>query len=353
MENCILNELRTPVILVNNLNVVTYTNEIGEEFFGISSSILIGKKINELIPTDSPILNLIERVRNTKIGITEESLDFSNLNFPNRKVRVHVVPLSIDTNKVIIQISQLALSEMYQSQRINSKISKSFSSMIDMLMHELKNPLAGIKGASQLIETDIKNDANLLELTNLISVECDRVEGLLNRMEQISNNNVKLDYESINIHEILNHCKRVAENSFGNEISFINEFDPSLPRLFANKNLLIQILINLLKNAAEASQKNGIIKIKTSFNANKITSFGQEDIPTLLPLQIEIIDFGVGIPSNLLTNIFDPFVSSKKEGKGLGLSIVASGLEEMGAVIDVSSNPGFTNFCINFPLKKS
>ena len=353
MENCILNELRTPVILVNNLNVVTYTNEIGEEFFGISSSILIGKKINELIPTDSPILNLIERVRNTKIGITEESLDFSNLNFPNRKVRVHVVPLSIDTNKVIIQISQLALSEMYQSQRINSKISKSFSSMIDMLMHELKNPLAGIKGASQLIETDIKNDANLLELTNLISVECDRVEGLLNRMEQISNNNVKLDYESINIHEILNHCKRVAENSFGNEISFINEFDPSLPRLFANKNLLIQILINLLKNAAEASQKNGIIKIKTSFNANKITSFGQEDIPTLLPLQIEIIDFGVGIPSNLLTNIFDPFVSSKKEGKGLGLSIVASGLEEMGAVIDVSSNSGFTNFCINFPLKKS
>ena len=353
MENCILNELRTPVILVNNLNVVTYTNEIGEEFFGISSSILIGKKINELIPTDSPILNLIERVRNSKIGITEESLDFSNLYFPNRKVRVHVVPLSIDTNKVIIQISQLALSEMYQSQRINSKISKSFSSMIDMLMHELKNPLAGIKGASQLIETDIKNDANLLELTNLISVECDRVEGLLNRMEQISNNNVKLDYESINIHEILNHCKRVAENSFGNEISFINEFDPSLPRLFANKNLLIQILINLLKNAAEASQKNGIIKIKTSFNANKITSFGQEDIPTLLPLQIEIIDFGVGIPSNLLTNIFDPFVSSKKEGKGLGLSIVASGLEEMGAVIDVSSNPGFTNFCINFPLKKS
>jgi len=353
MENNILNELRTPVFLVNKFNVVIYVNEIGEEFFGISSSILNGKKINELIPNDSPILNLIERVRNSKTGITEESLDFSNLNFPNRKVRVHVVPLSFDSNKVIIQISQLALSEMFQSQRINSKISKSFSSMIDMLMHELKNPLAGIKGASQLIKTDLKDNSNLSELTNLISVECDRVEDLLNRMEQICNNNIKLDYESINIHEILNHCKRVAENSFGNKINFINEFDPSLPRLFANKNLLIQIIINLLKNAAEASQNKGSIKIKTSFNSNKITSFGQEDIPTQMPLQIEIIDFGFGIPSNLLTSIFDPFVSSKKEGKGLGLSIVASGLEEMGAVIDVSSNPGFTNFCINFPLKKS
>ena len=119
--------------------------------------------------------------------------------------------------------------------------------MVDMLMHELKNPLAGIKGASQLIESDVKNNSNLLELTNLISIECDRVEDLLNRMEQISNNNNnKLDYESLNIHEILNHCKRVAENSFGNEITFINEFDPSLPRLFADKNLLIQIIINLL-----------------------------------------------------------------------------------------------------------
>ena len=352
MENNILNELRTPVFLLNKSNSITYINEIGEEFFGISSSILIKKKINDLIPNDSPILNLIERVRNSKTGITEESLDFSNINYPNRKVRVHVVPLSFDSNKILIQISQLALSEMIQSQRMYSKISKSFSSMIDMLMHELKNPLAGIKGASQLIEADIKDNFNLLELTKLISIECDRVEDLLNRMEQISTNNFKLDYESLNIHEILNHCKRVAENSFGSEINFINEYDPSLPRLFANKNLLIQIIINLLKNATEASQNKGKIKIKTSFNSNKITSFGKEDIPIQLPLQIEIIDFGIGIPNNLLSSIFDPFVSSKKEGKGLGLSIVASGIEEMGAVIDVSSNPGLTNFCMNFPLKK-
>ena len=353
MQNNILNELRTPVFLINKSNVVVYINEIGEEFFGKSSNILVGKKINELIPNDSPILNLIERVKNNKIGLTEENLDFSNLNFPNRKVRVHLVPLSFDNNQIIVQISQLAFSEIFQSQRINSKISKSFSSMIDMLMHELKNPLAGIKGASQLIESDFKDKPDFLELTQLISIECDRIDALLNRMEQISNNNINLNYESLNIHEILNHCKRVAENSFGTNINFINEYDPSLPRLFGNKNLLIQIIINLLKNASEASEKKGNIKIKTSFNSNKFTSFGKEDIPSALPLQIEIIDYGIGIPSNLLSNIFDPFVSSKKEGKGLGLSIVASGLEEMGAVINVSSNPGFTNFCINFPLRKS
>ena len=96
----------------------------------------------------------------------------------------------------------------------------------------------------------------------------------------------------------------------------------------------------------------GKIKIKTSFNSNKKISFSSNEIPTSLPLQIEIIDYGVGIPSNLLSSIFDPFVSTKKEGKGLGLSIVASGLNDMGAVIDVESSPGYTNFCINFPLKK-
>ena len=352
MYNNILNELRTPVFLINKNNIIDYINSIGEEFFGISASLIVGRSIYNFLPNDSAILSLLLRVRKTNSGLTEESLDFSNVNFPDRKVRVHVVPLSFDNNQIIIQISQLALSEMFQSQRINSKISKSFSSMIDMLMHELKNPLAGIKGAAQLIESDIKDNSNLLELTNLITIECDRVKVLLDRMEQIGNNNINLDYESINIHEILNHCIRVAENSFGDEINFINDFDPSLPRLFANKNLIIQIIINLLKNATEASQKIGNIKIKTSFNSNKITSFGKEEIPTSLPLQIEIIDFGIGIPSNLLPNIFDPFVSSKKEGKGLGLSIVASGLEEMGAVIDVSSNPGLTNFCMNFPLKK-
>ena len=98
--------------------------------------------------------------------------------------------------------------------------------------------------------------------TSDVYLLCDRIEDLLNRMEQISSNNNKLDYESLNIHEILNHCKRVAENSFGNEINFINEFDPSLPRLFANKNLLIQIIINLLKNATEASQKKEILRLK-------------------------------------------------------------------------------------------
>ena len=354
MHNNILYELRTPVVLINNNNIIDYINAAGEEFFGHSSNIIIGQSINTLIQKDSPLLILLSRERKNKLGLTEESLDITGLNakIQKKKVRVHLVPLPHEYNKVIIQISQLSVSEEFQSQRVNSKISKSFTSMVDMLMHELKNPLAGIKGASQLLESDLKENKNLLELTNLIIIETDRITSLLNRMEYITNDNLKLSCEFLNIHKVLNHCRSVAENSFGANVNFIDFYDPSLPEIYGNTDLLIQIFLNIIKNSCEAVTEGGEIKIKTSFNSNKKIAFTKDEIPTDLPLQVEIIDNGSGISKNLLPNIFDPFVTSKNTGKGLGLSVVASGLNEIGAVIEVNSDSDFTNFCINFPLNK-
>ena len=219
MHEDILNELRTPVFLINKLNIIEYVNPIGEELLGYSAKLITGKTLDFFINEDSPIFNLLNRVRKSNLGLTEESLYFGNHHIPNRNVRAHILPIS--GNKIILQISQLSISEIIQKQTINSKISKSFSSMVDMLMHELKNPLAGIKGASQLIETDLKTDKNLLELTQLITIESDRIVSLLNRMEQIINNNVKLDLEYLNIHEVLSHCIKVARSSFGTNIEFI------------------------------------------------------------------------------------------------------------------------------------
>jgi len=347
MHEDILNELRTPVFLINKNNIIEYVNTIGEEFLVYSAKLITGKSLDFFINEDSPIFNLLIRVRKSNLGLTEESLNLGNHHFQNKNVRAHILPVS--DNKIIVQISQLSISEIIQKQTINSKISKSFSSMVDMLMHELKNPLAGIKGASQLIESDLKADKNLLELTQLITIESDRIVSLLNRMEQISNNNVKLDLEYLNIHEVLSHCIKVAQSSFGTNIDFIEVYDPSLPQIFINKNLMIQIILNLLKNAAEAYSLDGKVKIITTYNSNNIKSYSKNGLQTILPLQIEIIDYGRGIPSDILPNIFDPFVTSKKDGKGLGLSVVSSGLEEMGANIDVSSDNGSTCFRINFP----
>ena len=350
MYKDILNELRTPVFLLNDLNNIEYINLSGEEFFGLSAKMIVGKPLSSFVKEDSQLFILIKRVRGSGFGLTEESLDLSNIDYPNRKARVHLVPVSTKTNTIIVQISQSDLSEMIQTQTVSSKISKSFSSMIDMLMHELKNPLAGIKGASQLIKTDIKDNENLLELIELIFIESDRIVSLLNRMEQISNNNIKLSLQSVNIHEILSHCRLVAQNSFGNNIEFLEDYDPSLPNLNVDKDLIIQIILNLLKNACESYTSYGKVKIKTTYNSNKLKSYTKDGVSISLPLQIEIIDYGSGIPNNLLPNIFDPFVTSKMDGKGLGLAVVASGLEELGATISVSSEEGLTCFKMNFPL---
>ena len=184
----------------------------------------------------------------------------------------------------------------------------------------------------------------------MIFIESDRIVSLLNRMEQISNNNIKLSLQSVNIHEILSHCRLVAQNSFGNNIEFLEDYDPSLPNLNVDKDLIIQIILNLLKNARESYTSYGKVKIKTTYNSNKLKSYTKDGVSISLPLQIEIIDYGSGIPNNLLPNIFDPFVTSKMDGKGLGLAVVASGLEELGATISVSSEEGLTCFKMNFPL---
>ena len=145
----ILSELRTPVILINRNNIIEYINSTGEEFFDYSSSLLIGESIETIIQKDSPLFILFSRVRKFKSGLTEDSFDFDSYNFVKRKVRVHIVPFYDDLNKIIIQIDQLSISEINKFNNNNNKVSKSFSSLVDILMHELKNPLAGIKGASQ------------------------------------------------------------------------------------------------------------------------------------------------------------------------------------------------------------
>ena len=217
-------------------------------------------------------------------------------------------------------------------------------------MHELKNPLSGIVGASQLLEKDLKNDQDL-ELVELIRLEANRINKLLSNIELISAGEGYLPSDYVNIHEVLNHCKKVAKNSFGKRFTFVDEYDPSLPEVYGNYDLLIQIFLNLIKNSCEAQNENGEIKLRTSFNSNKIVTFNSNNLPEIMPLQIEVIDYGVGIKESELPNIFEPFVSTKNNNRGLGLSIVSSGLNSLGATIEVTSNNHKTNFCINFPLK--
>ena len=218
-------------------------------------------------------------------------------------------------------------------------------------MHELKNPLSGIVGATLLLQKDLQS-SNYVEMLDLIKFEADRIKALLSNMENLSAGEGNVSLESINIHKVLNYCTNSAKNCYGSDILFEQIYDPSLPDFYANEELLIQIFTNLIKNGCEAQNNKGKIILKTSYNANKKFLLNENDLPEIKPLQVEVIDFGIGISDTDLQNIFDPFITKKQNGKGLGLSFVSNSIRTLDGSIEVSSENGCTNFCLNFPLKK-
>ena len=352
MLESILFSLNNPIVVLDKKNTIVFVNPAFEELLSLSKSILIKKRLNLFIDDYSPFFLLLDRVRKNRSSLSEDSLVLSFKNNVNKKLKVNVFPTINHEDYTTVQFTESIISDKFVSYKINSKISQSFSSMVNMLMHELKNPLSGITGAAQLLEKDLKGKNNL-ELTKLIRSETERINKLLSSMENISLGEGNIDCNFINIHEILNYCKKISENSFGKNVNFKEDYDPSLPLVYGNYDLLIQIFLNLIKNACEAKVNNSLVILKTSYNSNKLKSINAYDIPETLPLQVEVIDNGIGIKDDQINNIFNPFITSKKSGYGLGLSIVSSGLNSLGASIEVLSKRGETNFCINFPYKEN
>ncbi len=349
MYKNILSSFNTPITVLDKDNLIIFVNPAFEEFFSKSQKILLNNNLIDFVDEDSSLFLLINRVRKFNNSLSEDSLVLSSKFFKKRKLKVNVFPIYGFDDHIALQFSESLVSEKFITHKIHNKVSKSFSSLIEMLMHELKNPLSGIVGASQLLFKSLKNKENK-ELADLIQVEAKRINKLLSNVENISTGDTHLISDYVNIHEVLNHCKKIAKNSFGKEIIFYEKYDPSLPKVYGNRDLLIQIFVNLIKNACEAQPDSGKIILKTSFQSVKSLSFNTDDRPEQLPLQVEIIDYGVGIEEKNIINIFEPFVSTKKSGKGLGLSLVYSGLSAMNASIEVNSKVGETNFIINFPL---
>ena len=371
LVDAVLSGLTYPVVALDGDDRIMLINPAGEEFFKAGRSTLLESPLSQYIAPDHPVFAMIRRVRTTRASISDQGIEFNSAKLGQRLVNLQVsaipdvlggdvlgadVPNNADISAhlnlsggVILAIQERALAERLRGQHQFRGAARSMTSLSALLAHEIKNPLAGIRGAAELLKSGHRDpDA----LTGLIISETDRIAALLTRMESLAGGK-DIDRSPVNIHEVINHCITLAQNSFGQGVEMISLFDPSLPDTEGDRDLLIQSLLNLIKNACEASDKKQKIYIRTFYNLGVHYAVARQAGQAVAPLVIEIEDHGSGIAPELKDHIFDPFVTNKSQGTGLGLALVASTIADHGGTIDVTSQQGKTIFRIGLPIMES
>src|ERR1700761_3134614 len=345
----ILNALPHPVVVIGPDAKIVEANVAAEDFFDMSVMMLRRYSLRDLVPFGSPLLALIEQIRQHGGAVNEYKVDLGTPRNPGeRSVDLHVAPVPERPGHVVIMLQQRSIADKMDRQLTHRGAARSVIALAAMLAHEIKNPLSGIRGAAQLLEQSAGDDDRAL--TRLICDEADRIVKLVDRMEVFTDER-PIEREPVNIHVVLDHVKRLAQSGVARHIKFIEDYDPSLPPVLANRDQLVQIFLNLVKNAAESIGEGpgGEIALSTAFRPGVRLSVPGSKTRISLPLEFCVRDNGPGVPEELMPHLFDPFVTTKPTGSGLGLALVAKIIGDHGGIIECESQPRRTTFRILMP----
>jgi two-component system nitrogen regulation sensor histidine kinase GlnL len=342
----IANALPMPVLVVGrNLNVV-YVNPAAEQFFDSGAGLLVRQNLADLVPFGSPLLHLVEQARERGASVSERDVDLTTPRHGERIADVNATPLPEPGDAVVLVLQERSLAQRIDRQLQHRGAVRSMHGMAAVLAHEIKNPLAGIRGAAQLLEQGAEGDKTL---TQLICDEADRIRALIDRMESFGDTRA-IPRTPVNIHEVLDRVRRVAESSFANGVNIVEIFDPSLPAVLGDRDQLIQVFMNLVRNAADAlPEVGGEITLTTGYRPGVRFGAAVAGERLSLPLEVTVRDNGSGIPPDLMPHIFDPFVTTKPRGSGLGRALVAKIVGDHGGVIECDCVPRRTTFRILLP----
>ncbi len=353
LSTSVLQALPQPIIVCDEDRTIAFVNYAAEAFFGASLSVLSRQRLDDLIAFGSPITGLVSAVVERRAPMTEYRVRVGSSRFgdaaDDRVVDVFASPISDTDGRVALLFQERTMADKIDRQLVSRGAARSVTGLAAMMAHEIKNPLSGIRGAAQLLEQSVTSEE--LPLARLIREETDRIVDLIDRVEVFGDER-PIEREPINIHVVLDRVKLLAKSGVARGISFSEDYDPSLPPVFGNRDQLIQVFLNLVKNAAEALERTPKpeIRLSTAFRPGIRIAVQGVSERISLPLEIVIEDNGPGIPPELLPILFDPFVTTKANGSGLGLALVAKIVGDHGGVIDSDSRPGRTRFRVLLPV---
>ena len=340
-----------PAFLIDAAGCTEDANPAAEEFMNVSARTLQGQPLFDRLAIDAPLEDALARVRIGHSALIINDVEVGTGDRPPVPCTLQAAPLADRPGTILLMIAPREFAEKLGRAQGLTKSARSAIGMAEMLAHEIKNPLAGISGAAQLLAMGLGPEDS--ELTDLIVEETRRIVKLLEQVEQFGRLNPP-DRRAVNIHDILDRARRSAQLGFASGMILIEDFDPSLPAVLGDADQLTQVFLNLLKNAAEAAggqsgqgERGGTIRIHSFYDHSlRLRRAGGS---RTLPVHVEIIDDGPGIPPAILPDIFDPFVSGRENGTGLGLALVSRIIADHDGWIGVDSHPGRTVFRIALP----
>lgn len=338
--------LPVPGIRIDADDRIEDINSAAEGFLNVSAKAVVGVPLWDQINVNAPLEDAFRKARSQGTPLFVNDVDVGGGQRAPLQCALQIAPLQGAPGTMIMLITPRELAGRVTQHDSVKSAAKSAIGMAEMLAHEIKNPLAGITGAAQLLSMSLAPED--LELTDLIVEESRRIVKLLEQVEQFGNLSPP-DMAEVNIHDVLDRARRSALLGFGAQMRIIEDYDPSLPMALGDADQLLQVVLNLLKNASEAAgDQGGTIRLRSyfehSFRLRRSDGSGRS-----LPLQIEIIDDGPGLPEAIKDDVFDPFVSGRENGTGLGLALVSKIISDHDGWVSVSSVPGRTVFRMSLP----